>query len=117
MAKTRQKYVRQYLREGRAGTVAEWYIEDHGVDHAQYFRGCGLAHTHWDDVAVGAGYSPREAYEDAVMQLASSGWDTFEMPSGKGFSNRSEVPEVGEDELSELYHYVCVYVRGIPPAR
>lgn len=114
MAKTRQKYVRQYLREGRPGTVAEWYIEDHGIENSQYFQGCGVSHSRWDMVGVGAGSTPREAYNDAVEQLAMSGWDTFEMPSGKGFSDRSSIPR-GEDISEDIYHYFCVYVRGVPP--
>jgi len=111
MAKTRQKYVRQYLREARPGTVAEWHTEDHGVENNQYFQGCGTSFSRWDDVGVGAGGSVREAYNDAVEQLAMSGWDTFEMPSGKGLSDKHDIPEEWEDS----YHYVCVYVRGIPP--
>ena len=113
------KYVRQDLRAGKPGTIAEWQADDHGVDHAQYFQGCGVALTRWDDVSVGAGDNPREAYEDAVEQLAMAGWDTFLLPARpRGFSSKSEIeydPPLEEDESGELYHYVCVYVRGIPP--
>ena len=57
-------------------TIAAYEIIYHGVDWADYFPGCGLAHTEYADVATGIGNSDREALEDALDQLAQNGWDT-----------------------------------------
>jgi len=49
-------------------------VEDHGVDGAQYFRGCGTSGTDYEDCATGTGNTPREALEDALEALACGGW-------------------------------------------
>lgn len=90
-------------------TITAHKIEDRGVEHEQYFQGCGISHSKWDEVASGVGSTPMEAYEDALDSLAQNGWDTETLPQdGEGLSKKSEIPEDGED----LHHYVCVYVKG-----
>ena len=109
------KHIREDLKNRVPGTVAEWAAKNHGVEGAQYFQGCGTAFTRWDDVAVGHGNTSLEAYDDAVEQLAMSGWKVHLLPKRpRGFSNKSELPK-DLDEDSELYHYACVYVKGVAP--
>jgi hypothetical protein len=49
-------------------------IIDHGVDHAQYFGGCGTFGTRFDRTVTGAGCSAKEAGDDALDQF----WDTVD---------------------------------------
>lgn len=65
----------------------DFEILDHGLEHSQYFQGCGIADPgseHWEDCATGIGDNPREALDDALEQLAQSGgleteWDTEDL--------------------------------------
>lgn len=47
-------------------------IIDHGVDHARYFQGCGVAFTEFKHVVTGAGETPLDAIDDALEQIAMS---------------------------------------------
>lgn len=63
--------------------ITDFEIVDHGIDHNQYFQGCGTSLTPYADVVTGAGSNPAEAYDDAADQLASNlfgaaGMDDFE---------------------------------------
>lgn len=53
----------------------EYDIVDHGIEHEQYFQGCGTAHTKYEHCFTGCGEDAREALEDALEQMASSGFD------------------------------------------
>ena len=55
--------------------IGAFKILDHGVEHSQYFQGCGISHTPFTDVATGIGDTPGEALDDALEQLAQSDWD------------------------------------------
>lgn len=56
-------------------TVQEHEILVHGVEHEQYFQGCGLAFTRFTDVATGIGNDASEAYDDALESLAQNDWE------------------------------------------
>ena len=56
--------------------VLSFQIIDHGIDHAQYFQGCGISYTDFEDVSTGCGDNPKEALDDALDGLAQSDWDT-----------------------------------------
>lgn len=56
----------------------EYEIVDHGIEHEQYFQGCGVAFTKYTAVFTGIGNSLREALDDAASQLAEQG---FEIPT------------------------------------
>lgn len=91
-------------------TIKSHEILDHGVEHSQYFQGCGLAFSTFDDVATGVGDSPFEAAEDALESLAQNGWDVSSINNEE--SKESELPESDDesDEPSEIYHYVSIRV-------
>lgn len=76
-----------------------WEIIDHGIEHSQYFQGCGTTFTEFSDVATGIGDNPKEAMEDALEMLAQSGWDT------DGIKNNLEetpsVSDIREEEAKE----------------
>jgi hypothetical protein len=50
-----------------------YQIIDHGIDHEQYFQGCGIAFTPYDHVVTGIGETAQEAYDDALEQMAMMG--------------------------------------------
>ena len=50
-------------------------IIGHGVCHSQYFQGCGVSGTHFDNVATGVGDSPGEAIDDALETMAQDDID------------------------------------------
>lgn len=52
--------------------IIEYEIIDHGVEHEQYFQGCGVSHTKFDEVYTGIGSTLREALRDADEQMAGS---------------------------------------------
>jgi len=62
-------------------TIGEFELIDHGIEYSQYFQGCGIAFTLFDNVVTGSGDNPAEAIEDCLEQIAMSGWETEGMES------------------------------------
>jgi len=99
--------------------IEKYQILDHGVDHAQYFRGCGTTFTEFQDVATGVGDTAAEALEDALESLAQCDWDTSTIT--ETLDDEESVCDVCEhdrddrdpDECDgcELHYYVSVRVR------
>lgn len=50
--------------------VTEFEVLDHGIDHAQYFQGCGVCFTRFENVSTGCGNNFQEAIDDALEQIA-----------------------------------------------
>jgi hypothetical protein len=98
-------------------TITEYDIITHGVDWPDYFPGCGLAFTNYDDVATGIGNSEREAAEDALDQLAQANWDTDSNPGlaaeVNALSDDDEIIDeiIAEDNDGEDQPYVYVSIR------
>lgn len=61
--------------------INEFEIVDHGIEHEQYFQGCGVSFTPFSDVATGIGDNPAEAIDDCLEQIASIGIDVEDMPA------------------------------------
>ena len=59
--------------------IIEFEIVDHGIEHEQYFQGCGTCHSAFADVATGCGDNPAEAIDDALEQIACGGVDVSGM--------------------------------------
>lgn len=98
--------------------VAEFEILDHGVEHEQYFQGCGVSFTKFEDVATGIGSSAIDAFEDALEQLACQGWDVESIKPPEGMSEEIDIPteddyddDANEDYEMCIWHYVSVRVR------
>ena len=64
-----------YQFEEPMKTVTEYEIINHGIDHSDYFQGCGVSCTRYTDVATGIGCSEKDALDDALDQLAQAAWD------------------------------------------
>lgn len=43
---------------------------NHGIENEQYFQGCGVSFTEFEDVATGIGNNYHEALDDALESLA-----------------------------------------------
>lgn len=76
-------------------------VEDHGVDHCQYFPGAGLAFTDYEDCATGTGNTPREALEDALEALACSGWTLSEELEAQALEELGDAEHADRDYVSE----------------
>ena len=95
--------------------IEAFEVLDHGIEHEQYFQGCGVSCTGYADVATGIGCSVAEAVDDALEQLAQGEWDVEGMERricreyGKRRipSKRTVLKRHGED----CWHYVSIRVR------
>ena len=79
--------------------VIEYEIINHGMEHSQYFQGCGTSFTRFTHVWTGIGESSKEAYNDALEQMAmEDGQAAVMMPTRpSGIRVRPKVPAHWED--------------------
>ena len=105
--------------EGNALRVVKDYeLLDHGIDHAQYFSGCGVAYTSFENVVTGCGENFAEAIEDAFEQIAQASFDVTTLEERIREDEHCDrwptAPCANEDvseqdlEGSELYYYVSI---------
>lgn len=60
-----------------AKRITDYEIIDHGLQHSQYFPGCGVAFTRFSHVVTGIGETAFEAALDAIEQIHALGdYDT-----------------------------------------
>jgi len=100
--------------------ITEYEILDHGVDHSQYFRGCGVSFTKYDDVATGHGRSLYEALENALDELQGRGYEiesNIDLVDECANANDNDdvkrsFSDTGEEEQEdhELYYYASIRV-------
>jgi hypothetical protein len=97
-------------------TISKYQIVDHGVEHSQFFSGCGTAFTEYESVYTGIGDTPFEALEDALNDASMDDWDCEHIENE--LSDKSDIPETEQedddefsDDASELYHYVSIRVK------
>lgn len=76
-------------------------VEDHGVDHCQYFRGAGVSFTDYEDCATGTGNTPREALEDALESLAQGGWTLSDELEAQALEELGDAEHADRDYVSE----------------
>ncbi len=93
--------------------TAHYEILNHGVQHNQYFTGCGTYGTEFQEVVTGAGDNAVEAYNDALEAIASqhdsAAIDLLGLPACPKRHNitvRCKVPASYSNE-----HYVYVGIR------
>ncbi len=56
-------------------TAVAFEVVNHGIQHAQYFQGCGTSFTDYTEVATGIGDDFASAFDDALSSLAQMGWN------------------------------------------
>ncbi len=114
--------------------VYAFELIDFGIDHAQYFPGCGVAFSRFDHVALGVGQNFAEAFNDCLEQIASDGFDVEDLAKRAAKENGFDADKpptspsvtehitrelesegkIHEDELeaaleeSELHYYVAI---------
>lgn len=101
--------------------ITDYEIINHGIDHSQYFQGCGVAYTQFDHVATGIGDNPAEAIDDCLELMAQGDecdgidWEAFEkrMLADEGLTEWPQSPSVSEDEeaddeASEMYYHISI---------
>lgn len=93
---------------------------DHGIENFQFFQGCGVAYTEFENVATGIGDTYREALEDAAEQLAVMGYEgdllsdeVLDKEAGDDEESVFDYIEEEEDffEESELFYYASIRVK------
>jgi hypothetical protein len=98
-----------------AKTIVEFELVDHGIENEQYFQGCGVACTQFEECATGIGDTPAEAIDDALECLAQQAWDVDGMEkrilADIGKRKMPQRPKVkARDE--ECHYYVSIRVKG-----
>lgn len=84
--------------------VLEYEIVDHGVEHEQYFQGCGTYGTRYDEVFTGVGNTKAEAIEQALEDIAMA--DIFmPEPMEKEIILGLDRTETGFGDTDEEHHY------------
>ena len=96
--------------------IGNFQLVDHGIEHEQYFQGCGVAWTEFIDVATGIGSNPAEAIDDCLEQLASAGWEAEGMEKRiireclrPGKRSLPKTPRVSAKH-GDCYYYVSIRV-------
>jgi len=105
-------------------TIGEFELIDHGIEHSQYFQGCGCSFTPYENVVTGIGNNPAEAIDDCLEQIACDGWEVEGMEARiikeEGLKALPRKPEVcagcdivnendtRECEGCELHYFVSI---------
>ncbi len=87
--------------------IEAFEVIDHGIEHSQYFQGCGVSHTRYTDVATGIGDTPSEALDDALEQLASAGYDVSRITSEIDEAPATRLEWFGTDYDARNAHSDC----------
>lgn len=73
--------------------IGEFQLVNHGIEHSQFFQGCGVSFTPFDNVATGIGDNPAEAIDDCLEQMAMNGWEVEGMETRiKAQEGLEEIP-------------------------
>jgi hypothetical protein len=97
-------------------TIVEFEVCDHGIEHEQYFQGCGISCTQFEDIATGMGDNPAEAIDDALEQLACNGWDCEGMEkrilAGTRKRKLPTKPRVTSRQSEDCHYYLSIRVKS-----
>lgn len=88
--------------------VTEHEVIDHGYMVSDYFQGCGVAFTEFEEVATGIGSDRHEAYDDALEILAQGGWNVDSLRAAKDVGPKGRMPK---DVSEDCYWHVSVRVK------
>lgn len=96
---------RQKMTDDSNTASSTYEIVNHGIDHCQYFQGCGVSFSHYDAAFTGAADSPYAALEEALFEAAMSGYNTNDIVNN--FSKKCHLTREQIDN-GEIYYYVSV---------
>jgi len=94
--------------------IDEFQLIDHGIEHSQYFQGCGVVFTRFENVITGIGDNPAEAIDDCLEQMAMNDFDVEDMEARileqEGWEALPENPSVQAiyDTLDEIYYFISI---------
>ncbi len=93
--------------------VADFRVDDFGIENSQYFQGYGVAFTPFTDCATGIGHNPREALEDCLDQIASCYDVDVEDLAARIMAEEGKYPDslsVSEEYLDseDIYYYIGI---------
>lgn len=105
--------------------IKDFQVIDHGIEHAQFFQGCGVALTNYEHCVTGCGESAADAFNDALDCI---GQDDFNVETiqvsddGKLFTSEKaeknsvttylEKQGLEPQDDCELYYYVSIRWNG-----
>jgi hypothetical protein len=99
-------------------TIKEYKLDFYGVTHNQMFRGVGTTFTDFDQVVTGIGKTEKQAFEDALDQVAQVGFDpsTIGKPEDLSETRIKDLESVESDPATgqvnpELNIRVSIYLR------
>lgn len=99
-------------------TIQEYEIVDHGIEHEQYFQGCGVSFTKFETVSTGIGNSLQKALNDAAEGIAQQGYEISaelekEIENANNTSNELNHTDCDDDNCySEgVYYYASIRVK------
>ena len=81
--------------------ISAYQIVDHGIEHEQYFQGCGVSYTEYEDCYTGMRVTLWEALDDALDIMATEGKYEYD-------SNPDLKAEI-QGNLTEAENKVTVY--------
>jgi hypothetical protein len=84
---------------------------DHGIEHEQYFQGCGVAFTEYDECFTGIGVSAISAIDDCLEQVAMSGIDVPRDLEQESLLECTFGEEVVPEEHNDNYYYVSLRIK------
>lgn len=64
------KPIKQAISMKQITIISDYEIIRHGVEHSDYFQGCGTAFSKFEHVSTGIGDTEKEAFEDALESMA-----------------------------------------------
>lgn len=98
--------------------IGDYELLDHGIEHSDYFQGCGTAFTSFEHVATGIGDNFAEAYDDACEMIAQQhdidDWEAFDKrvlaDNDAAAFPTSPAVEHDEDEgdMGSVYYHVSI---------
>ena len=59
--------------------IGNFELVDHGIEHSQYFQGCGVSYTLFNHVVTGIGDNLSDAVDDCLEQIALNWFETEDM--------------------------------------
>lgn len=89
--------------------IKDFQIIHHGLDHPDYFQGCGVSFTKFNSVVTGIGDNPKEAFNDCLEQIAMIGLDISTLEEKlEAIEEKPSTSEIDNSEESEFYYYLSV---------
>ena len=92
-------------------TVKDFQLVDHGIEHSQYFQGCGCSFTEYDHCVTGIGVDPTEAIEECLENIACDDIDTDDLYKRileENMWDKLPTSPCVEEEDDEMYYHVSI---------